>query len=62
MTKALKPTEKSRKQRDTTKTQPNTSITHQLQTDLGTIVDQLGTVSWSNNSYPTGVVKLVYGF
>ena len=29
--------------------------------DYTTISDRLRTVSWSNDSYPTGVVKLVYG-
>ena len=29
--------------------------------DYTTILDRLRTVSWSNNSYPTGVVKPVYG-
>ena len=29
--------------------------------DYTTIVDRLRTVSWSNGSYPTGVVKPVYG-
>ena len=35
MTKAPKPTDKSKTQRDNTKTPPNTSITHRLRTDLG---------------------------
>ena len=30
--------------------------------DNTTIVDRLRTFSWSNNSYPTGVVKPVYGY
>ena len=30
--------------------------------DYTTIADQLRTVSWSNNSHPTGVVKPVYGY
>ena len=30
--------------------------------DYTTIADRLRTVSWSNNSYPTGVVKPVYGY
>ena len=29
--------------------------------DYTTIADRLRTVSWSNNSHPTGVVKPVYG-
>ena len=29
--------------------------------DLTAIADRLRTVSWSNYSYPTGVVNLVYG-
>ena len=35
MIKALTPTESSKKQRDSTKKQPKTLITQQLQTDLG---------------------------
>ena len=35
MTKAPTPTEKSKKQRDNTKTPPKTPITQQLRTDLG---------------------------
>ena len=35
MTKAITPREKSKKQRDITKTPPKTSITQRLQTDLG---------------------------
>ena len=35
MTKAPTPTEKSKKQRDNTKTPPKTSITQRLRTDLG---------------------------
>ena len=35
MTKAPTPTEKSKKQRENTKTPPKTSITQRLQTDLG---------------------------
>ena len=35
MTKAPTPTEKSKEQRDNTKTPPNTSITQRLRTDLG---------------------------
>ena len=30
--------------------------------DYTTIADRLRTVSWSNNSHPTGVVKPVYGY
>ena len=53
VTNAPRPTEKSKKQRDNIKTLPKTSITQRLRTDLGT-------VSWSSNSHPTGVVKPVY--
>ena len=35
MTKATTPTEKSKKQRDNTKTPPKISITQRLRTDLG---------------------------
>ena len=35
MTKAPTPTEKSKKQHENTKTPPKTSISQQLQTDLG---------------------------
>ena len=51
MTKAPTPTEKSIKQRDNTKTSPNYT----------TIAIRLRTVSWDNDSHPTGVVKPVYG-
>ena len=54
MTKAPTPTEKSKKQRDNTKTQPKIF-------DYTTIADPLRTVSWGNDSHPTGVVKPVYG-
>ena len=54
MTKAPTPTEKSKKQRDTTK-----NATKNF--DYTTIADRLGTVSWGNDSHPTGVVKPVYG-
>ena len=50
MIKAPTPTEKSKKQRDNTKTPPKSSITQRLRT-----------VSWGNDSHPTGVVKPVYG-
>ena len=30
--------------------------------DYTTVADRLRTVSWSNNSHPTGVVKPVYGY
>ena len=56
MTKAPTPTEKSKKQRDSTKTPPKTSNTQRLRTDLG---HQL--VSWSNDSHQTGVVIPVNG-
>ena len=52
MTKAPTPAEKSKKQRNNTKTPPKTSITQRLRTDLGT-------VSLSNDSHPTDVVKPV---
>ena len=39
----------------TTKTPPKSS-------DYTTIADRLRAVSWSNNSYPTGMVKPVYGY
>ena len=53
MTKAPIPTEKSKKQRDNTKTPPKASITQRLRTDLGRSV-KVTTVT------PTGVVKPVY--
>ena len=53
MTKAPTPTEKSKKQRDNTKNATKSF-------DYTTIADRLGTVSWSNNSHPTGVVKPVH--
>ena len=53
-TKAPTPTEKSKAQCDNTRTPPKTSIT--------TIADRHRTVSWGNESHPTGVVKPVYGF
>ena len=40
MTKAPTPTEKSKKQRDNTKTPPKTSITQRLRTDLGRSVGE----------------------
>ena len=46
------PTEKSKKQRDNIK-----NATKNF--DYTTIADRLRTVSWSNNSHPTGVVKPV---
>ena len=54
MTKAPTPTEKSKKQRDKTK-----NATKNF--DYTTIADRLRTVSWENDSHPTGVVKPVYG-
>ena len=48
MTKAPTPTEKSKKQRDNTKTPPKTSITQRLRTDLRRSV------------WVTGVFKPVY--
>ena len=52
MTKAHKPTEKSKKQHDNTKSPPKLF-------DYTMIADRLRAVSWSNNSHPTGVVKPV---
>ena len=51
MTKALTPTEKSKKQRDNIKTK---------NFDWTTITDRLTTVSWSNSSHSTSVDKPVY--
>ena len=53
MTKAPLTTEKSKQQRDNTKTQPILDYT--------TIADRLRTVNWGNDSHLTGVVKPVYG-
>ena len=53
MTKTPKSTEKSKKKRDSTKTQ-------QQKFDYTTIADRLRTVTWSYNSQATGVVKPVY--
>ena len=53
MTKAPTPTEKSKMQRDNTK-----NATKNF--DYTTIADRLRTVSWSNSSHSTGVVKPVY--
>ena len=47
----LTPTEKSKKQRYNTKKNLDYTI----------IVDRLRTISWSNDSHPTGVVKPVNG-
>ena len=52
--KAPTPTEKSKKQRDNTKTP-------QKHFDYTTIVDRLRTVSWGIDSHQTDVVKPVYG-
>ena len=52
MTKAPTPTEKIQKHRDNTK--------RQQIFDYTTIADRLRTVSWGNDSHPTGVVKPVY--
>ena len=54
MTKAPKTTEKSKKQRDNIKRNQNFDYT--------TIEDRLRTVSWGNDSHPTGVVKSVTGY
>ena len=53
MTNAPTLTEKSKKQRDNMK-----NATKNF--DYTTISDRLRTVSWSNSSYPAGVVKPVY--
>ena len=50
MTKAPTPTEKSKNQRDNIK-----NATKNF--DYTMIVDRLRTVSWSNSSHPTSVVK-----
>ena len=50
-TKSPVSTENSKMQRDNTNMPPQTSITQWLRTDFKF------TVSWSNNSYPTGVVN-----
>ena len=52
MTKADTPKDKPKKQRDNTKSHQNFDYT--------TIADRLRTVSWSNNSHPTGVIKPVF--
>ena len=58
MTKAPKPTEKSKKQVDNTKTPPKTSITQRLRTDLGrsvgvTIATQLVWLNRFTGSQPS---------
>ena len=53
MTKAPTPTEKSKKQLDNIKNATKTF-------DYTTIADRLWTVSWSNSSHPTDVVKPAY--
>ena len=53
MTKAPTLTDKSKKQRDNIQ-----NATKNF--DYTTIEDRLRTVSWSNSSHPTGVVKAVY--
>ena len=55
MTKAPTPTEKSKNQRDKTKTPPKISITQRLRTDLGR------SVGVTIVNHPTVVVKPVYG-
>ena len=53
MTKAPTPKEKSKKQRD--------NIKHATKNfDYTTIADRHKTVSWSNSSHSTGMVKPVY--
>ena len=54
MTKAITPTEKIQKA-----TRQHKHATKNF--DYTTIADRLRTVSWSNNSHPTGVVKPVNG-
>ena len=54
MTKTPIPTENSK-----TKGQHKNAI---KDLDYTTIADRLGTVSWSNSSHPTGVVKPVYRY
>ena len=49
MTKTPTPPEKSKKQRDNTKRHQNFDYT--------TIAVRLKAPGWSNNSYPTGIVK-----
>ena len=49
VTKTHTPTEQSKKHKNATKN-----------FDYTTIADRLRTVSWSNSSHPTGVVKPVY--
>ena len=58
MTKAPTPTEKSKKQRDNTKTPQKTSITQQLRTELGrsvgvTIATQLVWLNQFTGSQPS---------
>ena len=58
MTKALTPTDKSKKQRDNTKTPSKTSITQRLRTDLGrsvgvTIATQLVRLNRLTGSQPS---------
>ena len=54
MKKVPTPTEKSKKQRDSIKSAIKNF-------DYTTIANHLRTVSWGNDSHPTGVVKPVYG-
>ena len=56
MTKAPKPTEKSKKQSDNTSNNPSNALGYT------TIVEQLKTVNSGNNSGTTGMVKPVNGF
>ena len=58
MTNARKPTEKSKKQRENTKTPPKTSITQRLRNDLGrsvgvTTATQLVWLNWFTGSQPS---------
>ena len=54
MTKAPAPTEKIQKA-----TRQHKNATKNF--DYTTIADRFRTVSWGNDSYPTGVVKPVFG-
>ena len=65
MTKTPTPTEKSKKQRDNTKTPPKTSITQRLRTDLGrsvgvTIATQLVWLNRWTGSKPSHSQQLCY--
>ena len=53
VTKTSSPTDQSKKQRDKIK-----NATQNF--GYMAIADRLRTISWSNSSHPTGVIKLVY--